>query len=476
VTPAAGGSAPRVLVPVLVLVATVVAVTSSVGVPLIPTVARLYEVPLPVAQWSLTLPLLVGTVATPVLGRLGDGPHRRVVVLLTLTLVVLGGVLTALPLPLPAFLVGRALQGFGLGLMPLMIATAGEALPPPRARAAIAVLSVTVASGVGLGYPLAGLITEVGGVRTAFWAATGVCATALLAAALVLPAPVSAPRRPFDWPGALLLSTGLAAVLLALSEGAGWGWNSPRLLGTVALAAMALSGWVMSARRAPYPLIDLRLARGRPAVTGHIAVLLIGLANFLLFGSVTVLAQAPEPGGLGASVLVAGVLMLPFSLAAMVASPLARRLAERTSPRIVLSVSAVVLAGGNAGFALLSNDLWQLFAVMAVAGLGLGGAFAAVPALVLAAAPASEAGSAMALNQVIRYAGFAVGSALAAAILDVSTPTGGDFPSSTAFTVMGWTASAVGLITAVLTWLLPGRPAAQPPSVAPRDSGDTVRA
>ena len=472
-----GAEAPsRLLVPVLVLVATVVAVTSSVGVPFIPAIAELYDASLSVAQWSLTLPLLVGTVATPVLGRLGDGPHRRLVVLVTLTVVVLGGVLTALPLPLPAFLVGRALQGFGMGLMPLLIAVAQDSLPAGRARPTIAVLSVTVISGVGLGYPLAGLVADVAGVRTAFWAATAVCATALLAAAIVVPAPVAAPRRRFDWPGAVLLGTGLAALLLAVSEGGEWGWSSPLLLGMVAVCVLSLAGWVASATRADSPLIDLRLARGRQPASGHLAMLLVGLANYLLLASVTVLAQAPRPGGLATSVLVASLLLLPFSLATMVAGPLARRLADRAGTRVVLSLSALVLAAADAGYALMNSELWHLFVVMAVAGLGVGGVFATIPGLVLAALPRSEAGSAMALNQVLRYAGFALGSALAAALMQAHAPAPGEVTSGTGFTVIGLAACGISLVTAALTWLLPGRPGPQPAGVGPSGGTEAVRA
>jgi MFS family permease len=227
----------------------------------------------------------------------------------------------------------------------------------------------------------------------------------------------------------------------------------------VTVCILSLAGWVVAATHAPTPLIDLRLARGRRPATGHLAMLLVGLANYLLLASVTVLAQAPPPNGLGASVLVAALLLLPFSLATMVAGPVARRLSERADARVVLSMSALVLAGADAGFALLNSDLWQLFVVMAIAGLGVGGVFAATPGLVLAALPPSEVSSAMALNQVMRYAGFALGSALAAAIVDVASPAVDDVLSSTAFTVIGLTACGVTLATAALTWLLPGRSA-----------------
>src|ERR671928_807655 len=178
---------PRALVPVLVFVGTVVAVISSLGAPLVPAIAETMRTTLPGAQWSLTATLLVGAVATPVVGRLGDGPHRRGVVLAVLVVVTLGGVLAALPLGLGWLIVGRGLQGFGLGLTPLAIATAREALTGERSRSTIAALSITVVAGVGLGYPVAGLIAELGGLHAAFWFGAGVALLALGVGALVLP-------------------------------------------------------------------------------------------------------------------------------------------------------------------------------------------------------------------------------------------------------------------------------------------------
>src|SRR5882724_10244631 len=109
----------RLLVPVLVFVGLVVSVVGSLGAPLVPTVARVTDTSLTAAQWSLTIVLLVGAVAVPVMGRLGDGPHRRGVILGAMAIVAAGCVLCALPLDFAWLLAGRALQGVGFGLIPL---------------------------------------------------------------------------------------------------------------------------------------------------------------------------------------------------------------------------------------------------------------------------------------------------------------------------------------------------------------------
>jgi MFS family permease len=452
----------RGLVPVLIFIGLVVAVISSLGAPLIPSIAHADGVSLADAQWSLTVTLVVGAVATPVLGRLGDGPRRRGVMLTALAVVVVGSVLAALPLGFGFLLVGRGLQGIGLGLTPLGIATARDAMTGERSRLTIAALSITVASGIGLGYPISGLIAEVGGVGAAFWFGGAVAAAALAAGVLVLPRSSVRPGRRLDLPGAVLLGVGLAAGLLALGDGERLGWGSPRELVLAGVAVVALAGWVAWALRAAAPLVDLRLARGRTAATAHVAALLVGLANYLLIASVPLLAQTPAATGygFGASVVVAGLMLVPFSAASVLTGRISAWLVRRSGSRVLLPLGALVLAVAMVLFAVSRGSLAAICVVMAVAGLGVGTAFAGLPALVVAAVPAAETGSAMSLNQVLRYAGFAAGSATTGTVLAVATRPGAHAPAGGAYTVIAAIGLGACVLMALLTWLMPSRAAA----------------
>ncbi|MGY1779967.1 hypothetical protein [Geodermatophilus sp. SYSU D01036] len=129
-------------------------------------------------------------------------------------------------------------------------------------------------------------------------------------------------------------------------------------------------------------------------------------------------------------------------------------------------------------FGLTRSDLWRLFAVMAVAGLGVGASFAAFPALVVAAVPPSETGSAMSLNQVLRYVGFALGSALTATLLGAATPGPGAAPGDSGYAAVAVVGLAVcGTTTAVVSWPAPGRAEGRPreSGTAPRRASGAVR-
>ncbi|MBV9594806.1 MAG: MFS transporter, partial [Actinobacteria bacterium] len=221
----------RALTPVLIYIGLVTSVMSSLGAPLVPTMASEFHVSLANAQWSLTICLLVGGVSAPVIGRLADGPRRKPVLLVTLAILALASALAALPAGFALLLVGRAGQGLGLALLPLVMGVARDHLPAEQSRRALATLSVTAVVGIGLGYPLTGLVAEHLSFRAGFWIAALFSLTGIGLSVLVVPGSRHRHKQPFDIVGALLLGIGVASVLVAVSESDAWGWTSVRLVG-----------------------------------------------------------------------------------------------------------------------------------------------------------------------------------------------------------------------------------------------------
>ena len=447
----------RPLVPVLVFLGMVVAVVSSLGAPLVPTIAVATHVSLADAQWSLTITLLVGALATPTMGRLGDGPHRRRVVLATLVVVTVGSVLSALPAPFWVLLVGRALMGTGLGLTPLAMATARDALTSERSRSAVALLSVTTVAGIGLGYPLTGLIADGIGFRSAFGFGALVSAAALVAAFRVFTSTAQREHQKLDVLGAALLGVSVAGLLLALSEVETW--STARLATVVTASVVLLALWVRQELRCPHPLVDLRLARTRAVLLADVTSLFAGTGMYVLLSLVIRFVQTPTSAGygFGASVVVAGLVLLPFSAMSVVASRVTPVLARRVSPNAVLPLGCLVFIAADVLFVLARGHLWEVFVVMGLAGLGVGTTFAVLPTLIVAAVPETETGSAMSFNQVLRYIGYSLGSALSATVLQAHTPAGARLPGDSGYTVAALVGVGILALAGVLTLVLPAR-------------------
>ena len=435
------------------------AVISSLGAPLIPSISSDMHVPLSTAQWSLTATLLVGAVSAPIMGRLGDGRRRRETLIGGLALVTLGGVVAALAPGLALLVVGRALQGIGLGLIPLTMAAARDHLPRERVPATIALLSVCAAAGVGAGYPISGLIADGLGLSAAFWFGAAVSAAALACVIAVVPSSSDRPAVTLDIPGALLLTAGLIALLLAIAEGATWGWSSAIVLGLLSGAAIALVAWVFQQLHARAPLVELRLLRNPAVLTGNGCAIVLGIAMYTYLSGVTEFVQTPSEAGYGfsASVVVAGLCLVPLSIFSLLASRALPWLTALVGPRAVLPLGSLVVALAGAFFAVFHTSLWQAFVMMAIVGIGLGSTYAAIPGLIVGAVPESETGSAMGFYQVVRYIGFSLGSALTASILASHTPAGQHLPTESGFTLALWIAVGICVAAAALAAILPAR-------------------
>src|SRR3984957_6426735 len=312
----------RMLVPTLMVSASMTAVVSSLGAPLIPTLSQADGVSLSTGEWILTITLLTGALATPVMGRLADGPRQRILILVALAVVVVGCVLSAVSNGFTLLIVGRALQGVGLGLLPVAMAIARRHLTPEKARRAIATLSVTTAIGVGLGYPVTGLIAQVLNFRAAYWFGAITVAGTLVVAAVVLPPRSGGTSKRFDFVGAGLLSLVVIGVSVVLSEGGEWGWASNKTISIVAASVVMLAFWIPFELRFAHPLVDLRQVRNRSVLTADASGFLISIAMFLLLLIFLVFVQIPTSNGFGfgSSLVVSGLVLVPLSVGSFVAS------------------------------------------------------------------------------------------------------------------------------------------------------------
>jgi predicted MFS family arabinose efflux permease len=425
------------LLPVLIFVAMVMSVVGTLGTPLVPTIAIDQHVSLETAQWILTVTLLVGAIATPITGRLGDGPHRKWAIVLSLVSVLIGASLSAASVNFAMLIFGRALQGVGLGLVPLTISVARDYIPPAKRRSAIAILSITTAAGAGLGYPITGFIGEHYDYRVGFWLAA---VLSLIGVGLVLrfiPHDPQRLSRPLDYPGAITLSAFLLALLLGLSQGNRWGWGTPLIDGLFVSSAIFLLLWIVIELRSDHPLVDLRLMANRPVLIADIVALLMGVGLYAMSSLVNRYVQAPVGAGYGfhAGLLMTGVMLMPLSIGSVASNRISAFFLKRMSIGNVIALGSLFVGLDMLFLAFSRSSRWEIFLSVAILGLGIGMTFATMPAMILGTIPPHETGSAMSMNSVLRTVGGAVGSAASITLLSTHTPSGSHLPTDSGYTV-----------------------------------------
>ena len=449
----------RGTLPVLVAIAALVAIISSLGAPLIPSIARSDHVSLSAAEWVLTAALMMGALATPAMGRLADGPRKRRVIEIALIAVLAGCVLSAVSSSFVVLIIGRGMQGIGLGLLPVTMAIARSQFSSDKAGRAIATLSVSAAVGAGMGYPITSLIAQFLDYRAAFWFGAITVASALALAVVVLPNRSDGRSRRFDRLGMAALGAAVVGVSVVLSEGGSWGWTSLRSLLIIAFSAGMVWLWIVHELKVTDPLIDVRQVRNRSVLTADVSALLIAIAMYLFLPIVIEFVQIPVASGYGfaSSILVSGLVFVPLSIGSFVASRFLTLYADRFGVRSMIPFGSLMFAASTLFFAIEHRALWEAFFVAGLAGIGIGFTFAAMPGFVVRAVPVAETGSAMGLYQVLRSIGLSLGSALAAAVLISFTAPGHTYPSYQGFRVTLIIATALCAVTALVSYVLPGK-------------------
>ncbi|GGM34260.1 MFS transporter [Promicromonospora citrea] len=406
-----------------------------------------------VTAWVVTVTLLVAAICTPISGRLGDMYGKKTVALALLGLLVLGSVVAALSPSVVLLIVGRGLQGMGMGVVPLGISILRDVLHRERLGSGIALVSATLGVGGALGLPISAYVTERYDWHVVFWVAAGIGLLALGLVAWIVPVSTLRTGGRLDVVGVAGLAVGLTGVLLAISRGNDWGWGSPRTLGLLAVGLVVLLVWGWYELRVAEPLVDLRVtARGTVLFT-NLASIAMGFALFASNVVFPQLLELPTPaGGLGLTLMQASLVLMPSGLVMLAMSPVAGRLEHTVGPRPLLVAGAGVIAVSYVIAVVVDLDVWSVLVVNVVVGVGIGLGFAAMPALIMRSVPSHETGAANGLNTLMR----SLGTTSAAAVIGGVLAAGGaeyqgvPVPSGDAFR----TALLLGLLASVVCTVL----------------------
>jgi MFS family permease len=421
--------------------------------------------------WVVTVTLLVAAIFTPIAGRLGDMYGKRRIVLLLLGLLILGSVIAAFSTSLLGVLIGRALQGAVVGVVPLGIAILRDVLHTNGVNSAIALISATLGVGGALGLPISAFVTEFADWHILFWVAAGLGAICFGLVLWIVPVSVLRTPGSFDFVGAAGLAVGLTGILIAISRGSEWGWLSPATLALSVGGVVVLLVWGWYELRITEPLLDLRVAARRPVLLTNLASIGMG---FALFASNVVFPQILElpvetGAGLGLSLIAASLIVMPAGLVMMVLSPVSGRLASVIGPRALLIMGALALVAAYAFVLIAGSQVWQIFVSNLLIGVGIGFGFAAMPMLIMRSVPQNETGASNGLNALFRSLGTSTAAAVMGAVLaSSSTIEGGvQIPSAAGFHLTYLLAGAGAVAALVLALFIPvhGAPEERHPSL-----------
>ncbi len=421
----------NVTLAILTLAGIAFALQQTMVIPALPTLQRDLHTTTTWVTWVLTVFLLVASVATPVLGKLGDQYGKERLLVISLALFLIGSIGAAAAWNIWSLIAWRALQGAGSAVFPLSYGIIRDEFPREKVGVAIGLISAVYGIGGGFGIVLSGVIVDNVSWRWLFIVgAVGIGASLVLVHRFIPESPIKTPSR-VDYLGATLLSGGLIAMLVALTEGETWGWTSGRTLGLATVAVVLLTAWGIAELRVDEPMVDMRMLARREILFTNITALISGFAMFGTFVLVPNFVEMPHglsasvqhavDYGFDASATKAGLYLLPSSFALLFAGPLAGLIGRRTGFKWPLAAGMLLVSISAGTLTEWHDKPWQILAAMPVLGVGVGFAFAAMATLITEAVRPTETGVATGMNTATAAPISATTAAMPNAILKPST-------------------------------------------------------
>lgn len=375
--------------------------------------------------WIVTASLLAMTVATPIWGKLSDLLDRKLLVQLSLTVFLVGSILSGLANSTVWLICSRALQGIGIGGLMALVQIVIADLVSPRERGRYMGF-IGAVMGVGqVGGPLiGGLLTDTIGWRWNFFVFVPFALVGLVVIQRTLKLPPRPPRRvSVDYLGAALIAAGVTTLLLWVSlAGDAFAWWSPSTIWMIggALAALLLAVW--AELKADEPIIPLHLFRDRTFTLSVVGSIAVGVA---MFGTSIFLSQYMQLAR-GATPTLSGMMTLPMVAGQMLGGIGGGNLISRWGRWKSLVVAGGILA--VAGLALMGTihydtDFTVVSIYMFVLGLGVGLIMQNLVLVVQNSVDPQHLGAASAGVTFFRTLGGSVGVSVIGATLAARIPT-----------------------------------------------------
>lgn len=367
-------------------------------------------------QWTIDIYNLVYAALLLTGGTLGDLYGRRRLFACGIALFALGSIVCALAPDTATLLAGRALSGLGAALeLPMSLALLALAYPDPRARQhALGIWASCNGLAFIVGPTLGGTLVQTVGWRSIFYLILPLCAAALAVSWSAVPESSSPKDRRLDLPGQAAAIAALGGFAFAAIEGPHLGWSAKAVLLAATLALAGTVAFVRIEQRTPGGLVPFALFAIRPFSAS------LAIAGLMTFGMYALLFLVPLyfQTVRGDDPLMAGVRLLPLSVAFAAVSQLSGRIVPAIGPRAAMACGMAAMGLGELSLALVSatTSQWLLAAALVVTGVGLGLNTAPVNSVAVGSVAKERSGTASGLLNTARMIGATLGVAILGAV------------------------------------------------------------
>ena len=421
----------------------------------LPVITKILGTEIHIAQWIVTAYLLTISSLLPVFGRAGDMYGQRKILSIGMSIFVVSSVACGFSSTIWILIISRIIQAVGASMMmsngPAIIATT---FPVQERGRALGAIGTVVALGSVTGPALGGILVGMFGWNSIFYINIPIGIAAFTMGRILLPKGLRKDET-FDFAGSILFTLSISSLLLVLSHGGKWGWQSVQVFSGSIIGVASLILFVSTENRVKHPMLDLSLFKNWPFLAGNLS----GLLSFMAMFSNAILLPffLTNIGGLTPSRV--GMIITPFPLVMGITAPISGYLSEKIKPVFLTTAGLSITAAGLATMSLINADTSVLHIAMIQGMMGFGNGLFQSPNnnSVISSVPREKMGIAGGMNALMRNIGMVTGTAIAVSIFEnqrvgflhgISDPTA--FQKTAAFLHGYHTAVMTGAVFAII--------------------------
>jgi len=410
------GSSPWIVFSVVAMCTFMAALDSSIVNVALPVITRILGTEIHIAQWIVTGYLLTISSLLPIFGRAGDMYGQRKILSIGVFIFTISSAACGFSSSISMLISSRILQATGAAMMmsngPAIIAVT---FPVKERGRALGTIGTVVALGSVAGPALGGILVGNFGWQTIFFVNIPIGITAFSMGRILLKKGLHKDET-FDFAGSLLFTLSISSLLLVLSHGGVWGWQSIQVFSGALLGITALILFIYTENKVKHPMLDLSLFKNRPFLTGNLS----GLLSFMAMFSNAILLPFFLTYISDLSPAQIGLIITPFPLVMGITAPVSGYLSEKIRPVYLTTAGLSITTSGllimsriNAGTSIL-----QISMIQALLGLGNGMFQSPNNNSVISSVPREKMGIAGGMNALMRNIGMVTGTAIAVSIFE----------------------------------------------------------
>jgi MFS family permease len=499
----------KVLV-ILSCIASMVMYAETMLIPAIPTLIKDFDVSYGLSSWLLTSYLISGAVMTPIAGKLSDTYGRKKILLIIMAIYAIGVSIGGFANDIYIMIVARAIQGIGMSMFPIAFGIVRDQFPREKISIAQGAITSMFAAGSVIGLSIGAVIIQHFGWRMTFFTIIPISIIILLVIRKYIhiddnysyeieskkklkkgldyinqskksdkeqePKNENSAGIQIDIKGSILLAFTITSFLLSLT----FLQNSPTdngltlgpsgdsnhnstietILPFIIIGIVSLAIFIYIERRAKFPLIDFKIFVKPPILLSSIIIMIVGMSMFMVFQTIPILVQSPEPIGFGDNSVETGKIQLPFAIILLIFGPTSGIIISKLGSLKPIIFGSILTACGFTVLFLFHFSEWLISASLGILSAGLSLAAVGAMNIIILASPRESAGVTIGMSSMLRIVGSSVGPALAAMYMQTNQSTinvkgvAESLPSSSSFDMIFLTAIVLSIASITLSVIL----------------------